>query len=151
MMAKKVFLFLPLILLLVACAWAGWNVPAPTTPGGETAGVPSQGQQVTMTASAETSVASPTAAPPGQTTGGKILRLLSPQDGEVVNTPSIRLRGFAPPESVITINDEIFLVGPEGEFEIPLTLEEGPNVIEIVASDLLGNEESIVLVVTYQP
>lgn len=150
-MAKRVFLLLPLILLLVACAWAGWNVPAQTTPGGETAGAPSQGQQVTMTASAEISSTSLTASSPGQTTGGKILRLLYPQDGEVVNTPSIRLRGFAPPESVITINDEIFLVGPEGEFEIPFTLEEGPNVIEIVASDLLGNEESIVLVVTYQP
>lgn len=151
MMAKKVFLFIPLILLLVSCAWAGLNVPAQTTPpGGETAGVPSQGQQVTVTTSAEASATLLTTSP-GQTTGGKILRLLYPQDGEVVNTPSIRLHGFAPPESVITINEEIFLVGPEGEFEIPLMLDEGPNVIEIVASDLLGNEESVVLVVTYQP
>ncbi|MFN3742498.1 MAG: hypothetical protein ACK4VW_07485 [Anaerolineales bacterium] len=150
-MAKRVFLFILLVLWLVACAWAGLNAPAQTLPKGETTGIPSQARQVTITASAETSVALPTAAPPAQTSDGKIFKLLSPQDGEVVDTPSIRLRGFAPPETVITVNEEVFLVGPEGKFEIPLMLEEGPNVIEIVASDLLGNEESVVLVVTYQP
>ncbi|MEJ5241648.1 MAG: hypothetical protein WHS87_10665 [Anaerolineales bacterium] len=101
-------------------------------------------------ASSEGPVSTPFA-PSSQIPSGHILQIVAPQDGDVVNTPSVLLRGFAPPETVISINDDIYLVGPQGQFEIPLTLEEGPNVFEIVASDLSGNEESVILVITYQP
>lgn len=86
-----------------------------------------------------------------QALNGQILHIVAPQDGDVVNTSSVLLRGFALPETVISVNEDIYLVGPQGQFEIPLMLEEGPNVFEIVASDLSGNEESVILVITYQP
>lgn len=105
-------------------------------------------------------LASATASPGGASTpfasssqipGGHILHIVAPQDGDVVNTSSVLLRGFALPETVISVNEDIYLVGSQGQFEIPLTLEEGPNVFEIVASDLSGNKESVILVLTYQP
>lgn len=77
--------------------------------------------------------------------------LTSPQDGDIVNTDTIHLRGFAPPETVLSLDDQVFIIGPDGQFDIPVTLEEGPNVIELVASDIWGNETTITLVVTYQP
>jgi hypothetical protein len=60
------------------------------------------------------------------------------------------LSGNVSRDAVLTINDEIYVL-PPGDFSIPLTLEEGPNALEIVASDTDGNEVDLILTVTYQP
>jgi hypothetical protein len=52
---------------------------------------------------------------------------------------------------VITINEDILLVDETGVFSATVPLEEGPNAIQIVASDAVGNEESLELIVTYEP
>lgn len=79
------------------------------------------------------------------------IQILSPQDGEVVKTKQIEVSGNAPVETVITINDQIILVSSSGDFSAPVSLEEGPNVIELVASDEKGNELDIILTVMYEP
>jgi hypothetical protein len=43
------------------------------------------------------------------------------------------------------------LVDETGIFSITVPLEEGPNLIQIVASNVGGNEASIDLIVTYEP
>jgi hypothetical protein len=42
-------------------------------------------------------------------------------------------------------------VGADGQFKTTLPLEEGPNLIEIIASDESGNEASALLTITYEP
>ncbi len=84
------------------------------------------------------------------TSGDYWLHLFSPQDGDVVNQPSIDLNGEVPSETVLSINDDISLIQGGGKFSIPVELEEGPNVIEVVASDLSGNEISLVLTIVYE-
>lgn len=79
------------------------------------------------------------------------LSVLQPPDETVVDTPEIDVIGTAPPDTVITVNDEILLVGPEQRFEVTILLEEGPNLIEIVASDTNGNETSQLLTIFYEP
>ncbi len=64
--------------------------------------------------------------------------------------PQINLVGKVSRETVLTINNDIHIL-PFGDFSIPLTLEEGPNTLEIVASDNDGNEVDLILTVTYQP
>lgn len=86
-----------------------------------------------------------------QTSGSLTVRLLEPQDGDTVQTEIVTVKGKAPPETVVTVNDDILVVGAEGEFESDVALEEGPNVIEIVASDLEGNEVSFIVTVTFEP
>jgi hypothetical protein len=86
-----------------------------------------------------------------QTSGSLTVKLLEPQDGSAVDTNVVRVKGEAPPETVVTVNDDILVVESDGKFEIDVQLEEGPNVIEIVASDLEGNEVSFEITVTYQP
>lgn len=51
----------------------------------------------------------------------------------------------------MTINDDIIIVGPDGRFQSIVTLDQGPNIIEIVASDDLGNEQTIDLDIDYEP
>lgn len=79
------------------------------------------------------------------------IQILSPQDEEVVKTKQIEVTGKAPVETVISINDQIILVPASGDFSAPVTLEEGPNIIELVASDENGNELDIILTVVYEP
>jgi ABC-type Fe3+-hydroxamate transport system substrate-binding protein len=85
------------------------------------------------------------------TSGSLTVRLLQPQDGATVSTRIVTIKGEAPPETVVSVNDDILVVGADAKFESDVALEEGPNVIEIVASDLDGNEVTSIVAVTYEP
>ena len=80
-----------------------------------------------------------------------VLTIRQPLDESVVNTGQVEVIGAAPPDTVVTVNDEILIVGPEQEFKVSIPLEEGPNLIEIVASDINGNEIDQLLTVYYEP
>lgn len=79
------------------------------------------------------------------------LKILSPENEAVVNLPQVEVQGTAPVGLVVTINEDIILVDETGVFSATVPLEEGPNAIQIVASDEVGNEESLELIVTYEP
>jgi hypothetical protein len=106
--------------------------------------------------------AKPTAVPPGitpNTTGptqpvvsaGTLrLQILSPLDGAVVSTSQVEIVGTAPAGAVVSVNDDILIVGSDGQFKSTVTLEEGPNVIEIIANDASGNQVYLLLSVFYE-
>lgn len=120
---KTIFLSIALATLIIACT--------PTATDGPT---------VTI---------QPTA---WQKTAGTLwVRILSPTDEAIVNTPSVEVRGEAPAETIISINDDILIVPTDQTFSLFFELDEGLNVIEIVASDYEGNEISFIITVTYQP
>lgn len=79
------------------------------------------------------------------------LTVLSPQDGETVSTPQVVVRGASTPGAVVTVNDDILIVGDDGQFQSTVLLEEGSNLIEIVASNDVGDEQSLELGIAYQP
>ena len=104
--------------------------------------------------SSKTPAPSPTSSPGTVTeysSGALWLRLFTPQDDQVVTTAQITVEGQAPAETVIGVNDQISVVGSDQSFSIPVILKEGPNVIEIIASDVYGNEIDLVLTVVYDP
>lgn len=88
---------------------------------------------------------------PAATRAALWIEVVSPLDGAVVNTSQIEVVGSAPAGAVITIGDQILIVGADGRFKAALSLEEGPNVIEVAASDVQGNETTLILTVTYEP
>ena len=90
----------------------------------------------------------PTSAPE---TAGFWLQVLAPVDEAVVNTPQVDVTGSAPAGAVVSIDDEILVVGSDQQFKTTVTLDEGPNLIEVIASDESGNEMSVLLTVTYEP
>lgn len=83
------------------------------------------------------------------------LEITQPLDGAEVSTSSILVTGKTIPDAVVSVSvdDKLEMVDvePDGEFSITVDLEEGPNFIEVIASDQEGNEKSASVAVIYIP
>jgi hypothetical protein len=136
---------LPLAFLLAACATAPTEQTSATTDAGTGAG------SKTLP-TIQTGSVTPVVSVPSTTNGSApfTLTILSPADQAVVSQPSVEIRGQVSTEVVLSINDDIYSL-PAGDFKETVTLQEGPNVIQIVASDMSGNEIDQILTITYQP
>ena len=77
------------------------------------------------------------------------LEILEPQDEAIVNVSRIAVSGKTEADAVVSINGIIADVDYQGMFTAEVNLDAGPNVIEVVASDFYGNEQSVVLAVVY--
>jgi bacillopeptidase F len=75
--------------------------------------------------------------------------VLSPDDDSVVSTPEIPVSGMTVPDSYLTVNGIPIVVEGDGSFTTTVVLEEGPNLIEVIASDGGGDEQSAVLAIIY--
>lgn len=135
---------LPLIVLLAGC------VATPTVQPGEGTLAPSIPDSATLTANPGSLV---TPVSNGTTLPSQVpftLTNVSPADQSIVSQSTIEIKGEVSREAVLSINNDFYLV-PAGPFSKPVTLVEGPNSIQIVASDMLGNEIDLILTITYQP
>lgn len=132
-----------------------WLAACAPPPPPSAAPALSPGVQATAGAPAVAASPAPASAQPGANptlvSGSLWLNIVSPQDQAVVNVAQIELVGQAPANTVISVNDQILIVGPEGQFTVGVPLVEGPNVIEIIASDAGGNEIDTNVTVFYQP
>lgn len=89
--------------------------------------------------------------PVGTFPSGEEIRLVSPQDEEIVHEPYVDVVGLAPAETVVTLNDEIAVAGTDGMFSARVPLEEGLNEIQCIASNLEGDEVAFSFLVVYEP
>ena len=64
-----------------------------------------------------------------------------------VGSPGFAVVGFARPSAVVSVNETIITVDESGMFTHFLPLTEGPNFAEVVVSDLLANQQAMLLVV----
>jgi hypothetical protein len=81
---------------------------------------------------------------------GAEIYLLAPQEDDVVTNPWVDVIGKAPAETVITLNEEIAVAGPDSMFYARVPLEEGLNEVLCVASDWEGNEVDFSIMVVYE-
>jgi hypothetical protein len=110
-----------------------------------------RGGSVAATATAAAG-AQPSQAPPIVLNSGPLtVTITSPADETVMDTPQVDVAGQAPPDTVITINDTIVVVEASGQFSVSVPLQEGPNELDVIASDPAGDQASSKLVVTYDP
>ena len=80
------------------------------------------------------------------------LDIVDPVESEVfVETPSITVIGRTRADALVSVNDLILDPDANGQFEAVVPLEEGPNVIEVVASIATGAELDHVIAVIYAP
>ncbi len=99
------------------------DIPAPSTPTpGATAPAPSP---------------VPTSAPDALT-----LEVLSPQDGAGVEIGAVRVLGRTRPDAVVGVNGTPVTPEADGSFQHDVLLEPGPNLIEVVATDVSGAVQS---------
>jgi hypothetical protein len=80
--------------------------------------------------------------------GSLVTRIFSPLDA-TVNSGTYLFTGQANHEVVVTVNDAIFTSPSDTMFTLPVELEDGPNLIEVVISDLEGNEITVTITITY--
>ncbi len=113
---------------------AAAGVPAaPRTPAGATPAAP-QPPTSTPVPATPTPVSTPVPPP--------TLRLLAPLDGAGVEIGAVGVLGKTRPDAVVAVNGVPVEVDATGTFRHDLILEDGANLIEVVASDLLGRFES---------
>ncbi len=79
------------------------------------------------------------------------LTVTQPTDESIITTDKAEVIGITTPGAVVSVNGELAEVDEGGNFTMMVVLEEGPNIIEVIASDLEGNEESHTLVIVYVP
>jgi hypothetical protein len=83
------------------------------------------------------------------------LKVTSPQDQSTVSTADVTVSGSTIPGAVVSVSvdDSVVIadVDQSGNFQAVVTLEEGPNFIEVDASDPLGNQVSANLSIVYAP
>jgi hypothetical protein len=77
--------------------------------------------------------------------------VLSPIDNTIVSTQEIPVSGLASPNAVVSINGTLIDIDVDGTFTTTLLLDEGPNLIEVLATNLAGEEEYQPLLVIYIP
>lgn len=88
---------------------------------------------------------------PAPTPVGFFLKVTEPKDESTVTSSVIPVSGTTSPDAVVSVNSEMVEVDERGNFSTMVTLEEGPNIIEVIASDFEGNKEGSVLAVIYIP
>ena len=71
------------------------------------------------------------------------LELLSPQDGAGVEIGVVGVLGKARPDAVVAVNGIPVDVGIDGAFRYDVILDDGANLVEVVASSLDGGFESV--------
>ena len=72
-------------------------------------------------------------------------------DESVVRSQTVLLRGRTTADAIVSVNGVIVEVQSDGTFELTLLLDPGPNLVEIVASDLDGNSVSSSLAIISIP
>lgn len=87
----------------------------------------------------------PTGAP--VRTFGLFLEVIGLGEENIVRGDTLFLSGRASPDAVLSINGVIVPVDSDGVFGVNISLDLGPNLLEVVASDLAGNTESRVITV----
>ncbi len=90
-----------------------------------------------------TPATSPTAIPVSNTQTYELsLEIEGVSDESIVRGDSIILKGQTAADAIVSVNGVIVPVDETGRFEVPLALDEGPNQIDVVASDLDGTWRS---------
>ena len=79
-----------------------------------------------------------------------LLLVTEPENESVVSTPTLPLSGRTGPSAIVSINGRSVAVNRFGYFSSTVRLDEGPNVIDVVATNNDGQTLSTVLAVIYR-
>lgn len=81
-----------------------------------------------------------------------VLHIIEPVEEVTLTTnPTLLVSGRTRVDAVVSVNDTFVEPDINGLFSTELTLDDGPNIVEVVASISTGEQLSTVLVVIYEP
>lgn len=141
-------LFISLSLLVALLAAAGCRGPAPTpTPSTPTLpGAPLSPAPTTPMPTAPEAMPALPAAPTAIA-----LEIREPKDESILARSPARVSGITALDAIVSVNGNIVEVAEDGTFSASVNLLEGPNFLEITASDYGGNQASKIITVIYLP
>ena len=93
----------------------------------------------------------PTPAVAAEIPAGLFLKITNLPKESVVRTGTISISGLTTPDALVSVNGVLVDVDGDGAFMATVSLQQEPNLIEIVASDFQGNKVSAVLSIIYIP
>ena len=79
------------------------------------------------------------------------LQMSSPNDESVVNTSTVVVRGTTKAGAFVSVEEQLVTADAAGIFSVTVTLVEGINSIDILASDDAGDVTTITLTIIYTP
>ncbi len=79
------------------------------------------------------------------------LQVDSPAEDDSVDSSRLQVSGSTIPGAVVSVDGDLVKVKSDGTFSTEIKLDEGPNDVEVVASDRDGNEQSVIRSVIYEP
>ena len=81
------------------------------------------------------------------------LQVTSPEGDRVVTSPLITVAGLTSPDATVSVNGILALPDAEGRFSVDLliTQDENPLSIEVIATSLSGEQESVIRTVIFLP
>lgn len=138
-MKKTAVILVSSAIILGGCSLFGSNQITPGTYGNPTTS-PGENQGATI--------------PPGQNgqtpKETKIaLTVTSPKNGSTVSNATLSVSGKTVPGAEVSVNDNILKADSQGNFSSTIILDEGENIISVVANDQYGNFAEQELTVTY--
>lgn len=70
---------------------------------------------------------------------GIVLSVDSPENNATVSTSQITVLGITVPEADVSVNEKEIKADKNGNFSVKIDLEEGENIIFVIANDAQGN------------
>ena len=78
---------------------------------------------------------------------GLPLKVTEPADGATINGSTVTVKGQTAPGATVTVNDQADVADENGNFSVAISLSQGVNSIDVIATDNNGNEGEILLMV----
>ena len=128
------------------------NQPAETTQGNDGPGAAAQVvEEKSETDDSAQAVITEPGPEQDQFDGTFFLKVLSPsEDTVLIESSTFTVSGETRVDATVSVNDDLIDVDENGVFSALVTLEEGPNIVEVVAS-VEAEEQSAVLTIFYLP
>jgi hypothetical protein len=149
---KKHVLAIAILVVMLSLALMGCAKGAPK-PLPQPSGVPS----ATISGGSAASVPAPSSALPAAEDNasssdtfqsGLPLKVNEPVDASTLTSAVVTVKGRTQPGATLNVNDQIGKADDQGNFNIPITLDEGLNAIDVIASDSNSdNEGEVILLV----
>jgi len=75
----------------------------------------------------------------------------APRDGETLRVSPTIVIGQTQPNALVSVNDTVGFADAAGRFSLSVPLAEGPNILEVLASNTAGEQVFVIVTVLYQP
>ena len=75
------------------------------------------------------------------------LKVIEPTDEAEINTDTIAVKGQTLPGAAVSVNEAVSITDSEGNFTITISLEPGPNAIDVIATDDSGKQGEVLILV----